>query len=262
MRVYFIYERGGVMLNKDEIKTLQEIESKYYMQPMIVKINVDISTKTLSFQEIFNHLYGYLVDCKDEVETLIQKRIQEGEIKDASQARKSIAGSAFSNLIVWVFLKNKEQGSINQNIFITSKISSIPQWQDLFLIKVGEETQKPDVDLVIYKLDSANSLQKCLILSLKTSLRERAGQTYKWKLLMEIANAESSIKEKYDISYNPPILPLVCFATVNFYNEINNPQHRGMFKFFDCAFIGKNIQTRDFIKPLSHLIDYISENFQ
>ncbi len=120
--------------------------------------------------------------------------------------------------------------------------------------------QKPDVDLVIYSLDSNAKLHKCLILSLKTSLRERAGQTYKWKLLMEIASTESSLKEKYDISYNPPILPLVCFATVNFYNEINNPQHRGMFKFFDCAFIGKNIQTGDFIKPLRSLIDYISEN--
>lgn len=247
------------MLSKIEIKTLQEIESKYYMQPMIAKINADISTKTLSFQEIFNHLYGYLVDCKDEVDNLIQKRIQKGEIKDASQARKSIAGSAFSNLIIWVFLKNKEQGRVKQNIFITSKISSIPQWQDLFYIKVGEETQKPDVDLVIYSLNSNAKLHKCLILSLKTSLRERAGQTYKWKLLMEVANTETSIKEKYDISYNPPILPLVCFATVNFYNEINNPQHKGMFKFFDCAFIGKNIQTGDFIKPLSCLIDYISE---
>lgn len=247
------------MLNDNELKILQEIESKYYMQPMIAKMNTDISSKTFNLREIFNHLYSYLVDCKDEVEALIQIRIQKGEIKDANQARKSIAGSAFLNLIVWVFLKNKAQNTISQNIFITSKISSIPQWQDLFYIKVGEETQKPDVDLVIYSLDSNAKLHKCLILSLKTSLRERAGQTYKWKLLMEIANAESSIKEKYDISYNPPILPLVCFATVNFYNEINNPQHRGMFKFFDCAFIGKNIQTGDFIKPLSYLIDYIGE---
>ena len=77
---------------------------------------------------------------------------------------------------------------------------------------------------------------------------------------MEIANADSAIKEKYDIAYNPPILPLVCFATVNFYNEINNPQHRGMFKFFDCAFIGKNIKTGGFIKPLSHIIDYVHKN--
>jgi len=77
---------------------------------------------------------------------------------------------------------------------------------------------------------------------------------------MEIANTQSSIKEKYDISYHPPILPLVCFATVNFYNEINNPQHRGMFKFFDCAFIGKNIKTGNFIKPLSEIASYVNEN--
>lgn len=248
------------MLNSNEIKTLREIESKYYMQPMLEAIKDDIQSQTHTLQEIFNHLYSYLVNCKSEVENLIQDRIARGEITDASQARKSIAGSAFSNLIVWVFLKNKEQNRVAQNIFISSKISSIPQWRDLFYIKVGEEAQKPDVDLVIYSLDSNQNLHKCLILSLKTSLRERAGQTYKWKLLMEIANTDSSLKEKYDISYNPPILPLVCFATVNFYDEINNPQHRGMFKFFDCAFIGKNIQTQPFIKPLSYLIDYIDEH--
>ena len=44
-----------------------------------------------------------------------------------------------------------------------------------------------------------------LNLSLKTSLREKTGQTYKWKLLMEIANAESAIKDKYDISYHKRI---------------------------------------------------------
>ena len=77
---------------------------------------------------------------------------------------------------------------------------------------------------------------------------------------MEIANADSHIKEKYNISYNPPVLPFVCFATVNFYDEINNPQHKGMFKFFDCAFIGKNIETEEFIKPLSYIIEYVNEN--
>lgn len=41
-----------------------------------------------------------------------------------------------------------------------------------------------------------------MILSIKTSLRERAGQTYKWKLLMEIATTENPIKEKYNISYD------------------------------------------------------------
>jgi type II restriction enzyme len=53
-------------------------------------------------------------------------------------------------------------------------------------------------------------------------------------------------------------MPIICFATVNFYNEINNPQHRGMFKFFDKAFIAKEISD-NFISPLSNLIDFVNE---
>lgn len=247
------------MLNKTELNDIQNIESKYYMKPIIESINLDISKNNVKWNEVFDKLYNYLENNKNTVKKLTQKRVKEGKITNSEQAIKSIAGGAFSNLIVWVFLKNKERNYIKENIFITSNIRRIKEWQNLFLIKVGEETQKPDVDLVIYSLNSNNQLHKCMILSLKTSLRERAGQTYKWKLLMEIAKEESKLKDKYDITYNPPVLPLVCFATVNFYNEINNPQNRGMFKFFDCAFIGKNIEKKDFIKPLSYIIEYVNK---
>ena len=247
------------MLNIIELNDIQNIESKYYMKPIIDAINLDISKNNLKWHEVFDRLYNYLENNKYTVKELTQKRVKEGKIKNSEQAIKSIEGGAFSNLIIWVFLKNKENNYIKENIFITSNIRRIKEQQKLFLIKVGEETQKPDVDLVIYSLNSNNDLNKCLILSLKTSLRERAGQTYKWKLLMEIAKEESKLKDKYDISYNPPVLPLVCFATVNFYNEINNPQNRGVFKFFDCAFIGKNIETKDFIKPLSYIIEYVNK---
>lgn len=247
------------MLNKTELNDIQNIESKYYMKPMIKAINLDISKNNVKWNEVFDKLYNYLENNKNAVKELTQKRVKEGIITNSEQAIKSIAGGAFSNLIIWVFLKNKEQNYIKDNIFITSNIRRIKEWQNLFLIKVGEETQKPDVDLVIYSLNSNNNLHKCMILSLKTSLRERAGQTYKWKLLMEISKEESKLKDKYDISYNPPVLPLVCFATVNFYNEINNTQNRGMFKFFDCAFIGKDIENKDFIKPLSYIIEYIDK---
>ncbi len=155
-------------------------------------------------------------------------------------------------------MQNKLQGNIKSEIFITSKKSDIKDFDKIATIKVGNETQKPDVDIIIYTEKDDESVDKCIILSLKTSLRERAGQTYKWKLLMEIATTENSIKEKYDIEYNPENLPLVCFATVNFYNEINSPQHRGMFKFFDNSFIGKPINN-DFINSLSHLIDYVNK---
>lgn len=251
------------MLNNMELKDIQEIESKYYMRPILEKINSLLPDNQDAKKEFvknsFNHIYEYVITSKEDVEAIIQQRKDNGYISDTKQAAKTVVGSIFSNTIVWIFLKNKDVGNIDDNIYITSHKKRVPNNAELFTINVGEETQKPDMDLAVYSLNEDESLKKCMILSLKTSLRERAGQTYKWKLLMEIANSASDIKERYNIEYNPPVNPVVCFATINFYDEINNPQHRGMFKFFDCAFIGKNIETGDFIKPLSYLIDYTRE---
>ncbi|MCD4795176.1 MAG: hypothetical protein K8R54_18230 [Bacteroidales bacterium] len=248
-------------LTKKEKKTLKNISKIYYMQPALNMIDVIISKskdKKDKWKDIFNMLYEILINTKDKVDKLLEKRKKDGEIRDISQARKSIAGNAFSNLVVYTFLQNKLQENIKSKVFITSKKSEIKDFNKIATIKVGDETQKPDVDLIIYTEKDNETVDKCIILSLKTSLRERAGQTYKWKLLMEIATTDNPIKEKYGIEYNPDFMPLVCFATVNFYNEINNPQHRGMFKFFDNSFIGKPINN-DFINSLSHLIDYVNK---
>ena len=114
------------------------------------------------------------------------------------------------------------------------------------------------MDLIIYSQHKDCSINKIMIISLKTSLRERAGQTYKWKLLLEIATTDNPIKKKYNIRYDVSKMPIVCFATVNFYNEIKSPQHRGMFKFFDNSFIGKPL-NEDFINNLSDLIPYANQ---
>lgn len=126
------------ILNKTEMQALREIESKYYMKPILDSISQDIESQNIEWHKVFDNLYSYLVYSKDSVESLIQSRVQKGEIINASQARKSIVGSAFSNLIVWTFLKTKEQGHIKQNIFITSKLSQIPNYKELFLIQVGK----------------------------------------------------------------------------------------------------------------------------
>lgn len=247
-------------LNKKELKTFKGISETYYMKPSISLINriiLNSENPKNEWKNIFNRLNEVLTSTKKKVDSLLEQRKKIGHIKDISQARKSIAGNAFSNLVIYTFLQNKIFNNIKPNIFITSKSSEIIGFEKVATIKIGDETQKPDVDIIIYTEKEDGTLNKCLILSLKTSLRERAGQTYKWKLLMEIASSENSIKEKYDISYNPENMPLVCFATVNFYDEINNPQHRGMFKFFDKSFIGKPINT-EFINSLSFLIDYVN----
>lgn len=248
-------------LTKEELKDLSKIENTSYMIPILKGVNNFIqlrNNKTIAWKEVFDHLHDILINAKDEVEKLLIKRQKKGEIDDIRQAIKSIAGNAFSNVIVYIFLNNKVYNNIKPHVFITSRKSTIKNFDKIATINVDSETQKPDVDLIVYTKKSDNNVDKCIILSLKTSLRERAGQTYKWKLLMEIATNDNKIKDKYNIFYNVKDMPLVCFATVNFYNEINNPQHRGMFKFFDKAFIAKPIKEK-FISPLSELIDFVNE---
>lgn len=248
-------------LNKEERIALERIERTNYMLPTLSGIKKYIEEsedKKKAWKEVFDHLYDTLTNAKDDVEHLLKNRKDKGELRDIRQAMKAIAGNAFSNSIVYIFLKNKFFGNIKPNIFITSKKSSLKNFDRISTINVGGETQKPDVDLIIYTKKENGDIDKCILLSLKTSLRERAGQTYKWKLLMEIATSENTIKDKYNISYEITDMPMVCFATVNFYNEINNPQHRGMFKFFDKAFISKPLKT-DFISPLSELIDFVNK---
>jgi len=123
------------------------------------------------------------------------------------------------------------------------------------------------------RLDNESELRKRLLaycrlkdgeiwvdsLSLKTSLRERAGQTYKWKLLMEIATSDNAIREKYNISYNPKVVPIICFATTDFYDKINQPQFRGMLKFFDASFIADRIDS-NFESRMSSLPGYVNDS--
>ena len=248
-------------LTEKEKINLDDIESKYYMFPPLDVINKEVSKvddKKVAWKNAFDNLHDFMRSSQNKVNKLLEKRLEKGEIRDLRQTRVSIVGNMFSNLIIYIFIKNKIYESIRSDIYITSKPSAVKNFKKITAIKIGKEIQKPDVDLIIYTEKESRDVNKCIILSLKTSLRERAGQTYKWKLLMEIAATENPVKEKYDIEYNPENMPLVCFATVNFYNEINNPQHRGMFKFFDGSFIGKKIDSK-FIKPLSYLVEYVNE---
>jgi type II restriction enzyme len=239
-------------LKAEEQKLFDEITEKYYMKPIIEKIEEYILK--YNSKESLNYLYEILKASKDKVDILLEKRKENGEIKDISQARKSIVGAAFSNSIIYLFLLCKQNNLVNENIFITNKTKD-KIFVDMVTINVDGETQKPDMDLIIYSTKEDNTLRKCMIVCLQASPRSKIEKTYKWKLLMEIASSCNEVKQKYNISYDQKEMPLICFATVNFYDEINNPQHRGMFKFFDSSFIGKPLKA-DFISNLAELIDF------
>ncbi len=246
-------------LNKEESKTLTRIRSVPYLTETLNLIDNFITdsgqTEKENWKLVFNQIHSILFQALLFVNNYLSERKKRGEIQDEKQAIKSIAGNSFSQALVYIFLNNKIHGNVRPDIFITSQKSKVKNFDKLSTINIDGETQKPDCDLIIYTYTENKELPNCIILSLKTSLRERAGQTYKWKLLMEIATSANSIKDKYNISYGAEEMPLVCFATVNFYNEINNPQHRGMFKFFDNAFIAKEVDA-DFISKLSEITDY------
>lgn len=250
-------------LNREESKTLDKLKTVPYLTETLNQIDnfvkTNDQTERENWKQVFNQIHDILFQALPFVNEYLAERKLKGEIQDEKQAIKSIAGNSFSQAIVYIFLNNKIQENIRSRIFITSQKSKVKNFNKLSTINVDGETQKPDCDLIIYSYQAKKELPNCIILSLKTSLRERAGQTYKWKLLMEIATSANSIKDKYNISYEAEEMPLVCFATVNFYNEINNPQHRGMFKFFDNAFIAKDVKA-DFISKLSELPDYVNAN--
>jgi type II restriction enzyme len=254
-------------LNKQEQKEINKIKNTYYMQPTLTRIAAFIASsqnKKEACQLVFNELYNIISEAYHEVDIILENRKKQGLIKDKQQANKTVVGNTFPFAVIYIFLQNKILVNIKKNIFITSELSTIPNFKDITTINIAGETQKPDCDLVIYSLTEENKLKDCLILSLKTSLRERAAQTYKWKLLMEIATSDDcSVKEKYNISYHAKKLPKICFATINFYDEINNPQQRGMLKFFDQSFIAKNIDydLPSFITPMSNLIDFVNKIF-
>jgi len=225
------------MLNIN-IKIISEIESRYYFTP--IKEGLEEKAKVIGDIKAMDYLTEIMQNATAKVEILIQDRIKNGIISNADQARKTIAGNGFQGLVAYSLIKLQEKNLLNPNLAITLKPKKHPLIEKYAVIKVGDNVQKPDIDLLIYHYLKPEKYP-VIIYSIKTSLRERAGQTYRWKLLMDIVSSNDckTIKEKYSLTYKAMDNFKVGFITTNFYNEITNPQQKGMLKFFDFVYITK-----------------------
>ena len=109
------------LLTKSESRQLEKIKKSYYMQPILNLADKYINSKIKSenlLKNSFDKIYEFLLSAKPVVDQLLTERKQNGKIKNIEQARKSIAGNAFSQTIVYLFLKNKIAGhtwSFNKN---------------------------------------------------------------------------------------------------------------------------------------------------
>ncbi len=223
----------------------------------------ETATKT-AYKLIFSYLHDIMRDAKDEVEKVINHRIEINEIKNADQARKSVAGNVFQQFVAYTLAQNILIGNINNKLTVTTSAKVLDKYA---VIQVGDDEQKPDSDVLVY-LDSDNTTP-IVNLSCKTSCRERAGQTYKWKLLSDLASCKCKHQDnnvncpvtKYRLKYNPQRKIYTCFITTDFYDELKNPQIAAMFNFFDNSYIAKVTSPNSKIKTLEHIVDDINSYF-
>lgn len=182
------------------IKAISEIESRYYFAP--IKDGLEQKTKKIGEIKALNYLTEIMQKATSKVEKLIQTRIRDKIISNADQARKTIAGNGFQGLVAYSLIKLQEKNLLNPNLAITLKPKKHPLIEKYATIKAGDDVQKPDIDLLIYHYQKPEKYP-VIIYSIKTSLRERAGQTYRWKLLMDIVSSNDCkiIKEKYSLTY-------------------------------------------------------------
>jgi len=239
---------------RENLKLLSEIEKRYYFG--IIKRKLEEKVIEVGKIKALDYLTEIMKSATTEVELVIQKRIADGIISDAAQARKSIAGNGFQGLAAYCLIHLQEDGKIPPEVAITLKPKRHPLIEKYATIKVGNDTQKPDIDLLVYHYKNPDKYP-VLIYSIKTSLRERAGQTYRWKLLMDIATSRDceSIKSKYNLKYESTGKFMVGFITTNFYEEIMNPQQQGMLRFFDFVYITKVGNWENPVKNFSNIID-------
>ena len=222
----------------------------------------EVDVLKASYRKILSNLSSIMRSAQDNVEAIIQSRVDSGEISNADQARKSTAGNIFQQMIAYTFAKNIVLGNITGNLTVTMSTANI--LDEYATIKVGEDSQKPDSDVLIY--DEDDTASPIMNFSCKTSCRERAGQTYKWKLLSDLASCDCEHKEGndkcpvniYQLDYSLRRKIKVCFVTADFYDEISQPQIAAMFNFFDYSYVAKPTSSITTIKPLETVIDDIN----
>lgn len=242
------------MLEENE-KTASRIEDRYYFGPM--KEMFEQKVRKVGEVGSLDGLTEVMRGALPEVEEIIQQRRANGYIRDIDNTRKSVAGNGFQGLVVYSLIRLQKTGKLNPNLVITLKPKTHALIEEYAIIKIGNEVQKPDIDVLVY-MHTEPERYPVMIYSIKTSLRERAGQTYRWKLLMDIATSENcrTIRDKYDLSYEAVGDFKVGLITANFYGEIMNPQQRGMLKFFDFAYITK---SGNWEKPVSSFSEVVND---
>lgn len=248
-------------LLREVLKQKKRLEENLLIRPTLrvyesylKRFKEELGSERKAAVKVLDYLTEIMKESQPLVEKLIEERKRKGKIKNPDQARKTIAGNNFQGLVLYSLIKNVELLNLPDNLILL-KTKNHELVKKHATIKVSGELQKPDLDLIVF---STSPEKPIVIFSCKTSLRERAGQTYRWKLLIDIAKNCPTLKKKYLIEYPSEREVKVGLITADFYDELQNPQQRGMITFFDFAYATKPSSTR----PFSLVIDDLSSLFR
>lgn len=117
---------------------------------------------------------------EDVIKELAGKFIDEGMENNEAEHK---AGIAIMSLLTDVM--RKAEMKVESVIKTSGFKDIIDQYAS---IHIGDDVQQLDSDVFAYDPDDEESL--IVIFSCKTLLRERAGQTYKWKLMCDLATCK------------------------------------------------------------------------
>ena len=228
------------------------VDDKYYLPPMVKGYACAVEEYGLPLAA--SYLTEVIGAANDEVQALISGRVASGAITDGKQASKSVVGHGFQVLVLTALGSLQAAGMFPKHVICTLSTANHPKIGGS-VIHVGPEKIKPDADLLIHSDRSAN--EPVCLFSLKTSLRERAGQTHRWKVLLDIVTAENchSLKNKYSLRYDGGSDFRMGLITTNFYNEITKPQQKGLLRFFEHVYLTKPGEWETPIVPFASIAE-------
>ena len=195
--------------------------------------------------EMGNYLGKVMNDCGPSVGRRLSKRKKEGYISDKGQAVMSLVGNGFQGIVAYYFIKNLDR----KGIMVLLNANNNPILKNRLKLKVGDNVVKPDADIVLLNPNKKNS--PIIIFSCKTSIRERIGQSLKWKLMLDIARLKCNcrkknnkcLKCKYGMSIDFKNKIYYGFITADFYDELHSSHNLGTLNFFDSVYLANKMKS-------------------
>lgn len=232
-----------IEINAEQVEKIRK--TRKFVGPTLAGIDRWLQNSSLHNQFVdgsivlLDELYNIMKDSQEETCSLIKA---DKKTDNKEQAIKSVAGNNFQAAVAYSLIKLQGKGEIPQNIAVVLNGPQAIKMKQQMEIVVSGITQKPDIDVLIFDPNNPNST--IVLLSIKTSFRERAGQTAKWKLLLDIARSDNcfSLKKQYGLDVNTEKLEVLKrvkfgFVSCDLYTESQSTQNRGFKEFFDFFYI-------------------------